>query len=103
MMVQSCKSVTLLFINRVSFRPSFVERVVHLAGAAARFDENTMGSSPSSISIDVSSINIQREDDRQSKRKKKDGADQQQEEFDVMISYSHADKTTMLKLHGRLW
>ncbi|KAI0230421.1 hypothetical protein LSAT2_019216 [Lamellibrachia satsuma] len=61
-----------------------------------------MGSSPSSISTDVSSVNIQREDDRQSKRKKKDGADQQQEEFDVMISYSHADKTTMLKLHESL-
>ena len=58
-----------------------------------------MGSSASSISADVSSINVQRADDIVMQ------ADiiQHEETFDVMISYSHADKATMTRLHGEIY
>ena len=55
-----------------------------------------MGSSASSIGVDVSSINVQRADDRVTQA----ATNQQEETFDVMISYSHADKAIMTRLHG---
>ena len=60
-----------------------------------------MGSSVSTISADGISANVERKDGRQN------GLGNGviiEEEFDVMISYSHDDKATMTRLRGeKLW